>query len=99
VSPITHDAVASLCVSALDHPKAARSTLCAMTVPAGGGASSWAPLLAKVGPDTRSFRTDLFAESTRAVRTGAFAVLGVLATMISLLVQAIRAAAALLLAG
>lgn len=97
VAPITHDAIASLCVSALEYPNAARATLCAMTAPAGEGASSWAPLLSKVGRDTRPFRTNLLAEHMRAVRAGAAAGLSVLAIMTALLVQAARAAMALLL--
>ena len=71
VSAIPHAAVADLCVSALEVPNAAGATLTAMTVPSGDGAETWAPLLASVAPDRRTFRTDLMAEHRRAVRTGA----------------------------
>ena len=43
----------------------------AMGVPSGEGADTWAPLLARVAPDRRAFRTDLLAEHKKAVRVGA----------------------------
>jgi len=94
VSSITYDAVASLCIEALDYPNAARTTLCAMTVPSGEGASSWAPILSKVSKDTRAFRTDLLPEHMKAVRFGAAAGLGITAVLTALVLQVIRVAIA-----
>jgi hypothetical protein len=71
VAPIPHAAVADLCVDVLGAPNAACATLTAMTVPSGEGADTWAPLLARVAPDRRAFRTDLLAEHKKAVRVGA----------------------------
>lgn len=71
VAPIPHAAVADLCVGVLGAPNAACATLTAMTVPSGEGADTWAPLLARVVPDRRTFRTDLLAEHKKAVRVGA----------------------------
>ena len=46
-----------------------RATLCAMTVPSGDGADSYAPLLANVGADSRAFAGDeLFGKHLLAVR-------------------------------
>merc|ERR1712226_1241163 len=55
VSSISYSKVAELLVRCLEFPNTARSTLCAMTVPAGDGEESWEPLLSKVASDTRSF--------------------------------------------
>ena len=74
VSPISHTAIAQLCVDCVEAPTAAcatpshafahlrtpsqaptaaRATLCAMSVPEGDGAESWAPLLAKAAAASR----------------------------------------------
>ena len=71
VAAIPHAAVADLCVGVLGAPNAACATLTAMTVPSGEGADTWAPLLAKVAPDRRAFRTDMLEEHKKAVRVGA----------------------------
>merc|ERR1712007_23865 len=77
VSPIPHRCVAELCALSLRFPNAARSTLCAMTVPAGEGATSFEPLLANVSADKRDFPGDELLESHYlAVRVGGGALLG-----------------------
>jgi len=79
VSSIAHGAIASLCVECLDHPNAARTTLTAMSVPPGEGASSWEALLQKVKPDSRAFRADLLAEHLLAMRVGGTAIIAAMA--------------------
>lgn len=70
VSLIPHRCVAQLCVASLSRANAARSTLTAMTVPRGGGERSFAPLLARVAPDSRAFPQSLLREHQLAVRLG-----------------------------
>ncbi|KAL7536746.1 hypothetical protein ACHAWF_008294 [Thalassiosira exigua] len=81
VTRVTHSQIARLCIECLDYPNAAQSTLTAMNVEAGTGEKSYAPLLAKVQSDTRSFPSSLLAEHKRAARNGA-AVLAAVATVI-----------------
>ena len=77
VSRISYAAVAALCVDSLGHANAARSTLCAMTVPSGDGAESWPQLLEKVAADCRAFAGDeLFPKQLLAVRLGGAALMG-----------------------
>ncbi len=100
VSPIAHADIARLCVASLAAPNAARATLCAMTAPAGEGEASWAPLLARVGPDRRAFPTDMFRRHLLAVRVGGLGLaagFGLFATAAFAVLRAIvRAAAGLL---
>lgn len=70
VSPISHAAIAALCVESLGYAGCARSTLTAMTVERGAGAAAYAPLLEKVRPDRRAFAPSLLAEHKKAVRVG-----------------------------
>lgn len=70
VSPITHAAVAQLCVACLRYDNAARSTLTAMCVASGDGSDSYEPLLAAVRPDTRAFAPSLLSRHLLAVRVG-----------------------------
>lgn len=73
VSAVTHAQIASLCVDCLDHPNTSRSTLTAMNVAPGTGEDSYAPLLAGVRSDARSFPATLMGEHKRAARHGAAA--------------------------
>jgi hypothetical protein len=65
VSAVSYGAIADLCIECLDYPNAARSTLTAMNVPPGQGQETYAPLLARVNPDTREFPTSLIQEHKR----------------------------------
>eukprot|EP00930_Biecheleria_cincta_P006807 TRINITY_DN107888_c0_g1_i1.p1 TRINITY_DN107888_c0_g1~~TRINITY_DN107888_c0_g1_i1.p1 ORF type:complete len:320 (+),score=47.48 TRINITY_DN107888_c0_g1_i1:56-1015(+) len=86
VSAIPYNCVAELCVLSLQYPNTARSTLCAMTVPADQGENSFEPLLAKVSADTRNFPGDeLLTRHYLAVRTGAAVILGAAAGIITAL--------------
>ncbi|KAL7466627.1 hypothetical protein ACHAXS_006921 [Conticribra weissflogii] len=70
VTAVTHEQIAGLCVECLDYPNAARATLTAMNVEDGKGEESYAPLLAKVGSDTREFPASLLEEHKRGARMG-----------------------------
>ena len=70
VSAVTHSQFADLCVSCLDYPNAARTTLTAMNVEKGNGEETYAPLLEKVKADTREFPTTLIEEHKRGARIG-----------------------------
>jgi len=71
VTPVTHSQIADLCVECLDYPNSAKCTLTAMNVEPGTGEDSYAPLLAKVKADTRSFPNTLLSEHKKAARNGA----------------------------
>ena len=71
VTPVTHSQIADLCVECLDYPNSAKCTLTAMNVEPGTGEDSYAPLLAKVKADTRSFPKTLLSEHKKAARNGA----------------------------
>ena len=71
VTAVTHSQIAGLCVDCLDYPNTSRSTLTAMNVASGTGEDSYAPLLAGVKSDTRSFPTTLLSEHKKAARIGA----------------------------
>jgi nucleoside-diphosphate-sugar epimerase len=71
VSAVTHAQIAGLCADCLDHPNTSRSTLTAMNVAPDTGEDSYAPLLAGVKSDVRSFPTTLLGEHKRAARIGA----------------------------
>jgi len=82
VSSIPYSKVAELCVQCLEFPNAARTTLCAMMVPAGEGEESWDPLLSKVASDTRSFPAgELLSQHYLAVRVSGSAALGLTAAL------------------
>jgi hypothetical protein len=89
VSKIPHASIAELAIECLAYPNAARSTLCAMAVPTEEGASSYAPLLAKVKPDTREFAPTLLAQHLLAVRVGGTALAALATGMASALVVAV----------
>ena len=71
VTAVTHSQIAGLCVDCLDYPNTSRSTLTAMNVASGTGEDSYAPLLAGVKSDTRSFPTTLLSEHKKAAQIGA----------------------------
>mmetsp|Transcript_6283 Transcript_6283/g.13630 ORF Transcript_6283/g.13630 Transcript_6283/m.13630 type:complete len:333 (-) Transcript_6283:269-1267(-) len=92
VTAVTHEQIAGLCVDCLDYPNAARSTLTAMNVEDGKGEESYAPLLAKVGSDTREFPASLLDEHKRGARMGSavlVAFLSVLATVTASVVKVV----------
>ena len=70
VSAVTHLQIAGLCVDCLNYENASHCTLTAMNVESGTGEDSYAPLLAKVKPDTRSFPTSLLIEHKKGARIG-----------------------------
>ena len=70
VTPVSFSQIAGLCIDCLDYPNSSKSTLTAMNVD-GKGESSYAPLLAKVKPDSRKFPKTLLAEHKKGARTGA----------------------------
>ena len=71
VTAVSFSQIAGLCIDCLDYPNASKSTLTAMNVDVGNGESSYAPLLAKVKSDSRSFPKTLLAEHKKGARTGA----------------------------
>ena len=81
VTAVSHAQIAELCVDCLDYPNTRRSTLTAMNVAPGTGEDTYAPLLAGVKSDTRTFPTTLLDEHKRAARIGA----AVLATLVAVL--------------
>lgn len=83
VTAVTHSQIAGLCVDCLDYPNAARSTLTAMNVEPGTGESSYAPLLAKVKSDTRSFPNSLLDEHKKAARIGSAIIVGFMAVFLA----------------
>mmetsp|Transcript_71 Transcript_71/g.137 ORF Transcript_71/g.137 Transcript_71/m.137 type:complete len:331 (-) Transcript_71:498-1490(-) len=68
VGRVSYSSIAALCIASLNYDNVARSTLTAMTVEEGEGASSWEPLLEKVQPDRRSFPTDMLEQHKAAVK-------------------------------
>lgn len=70
VTAVRHSDIASLCVDCLDYPNAAKCTLTAMNVEGSTGEDSYAPLLAKVKSDTRTFPNSLLAEHKKGARIG-----------------------------
>ena len=101
VSSIPHASIARLCVDCLAFENTGRSTLCAMTVADGSGASDWNSLLPTVAADRRAFRDDLFQEHQRAVAIGGSAIsallLGLALSAAALLKAVLGAIAKLLL--
>mmetsp|Transcript_45813 Transcript_45813/g.69103 ORF Transcript_45813/g.69103 Transcript_45813/m.69103 type:complete len:243 (+) Transcript_45813:316-1044(+) len=94
VSPVKHETIASLCIECLYYPNAARSTLTAMNVPDGEGEKTYAPLLAKVSPDSREFPASMLEGHRTAARTGAavlFAFFAVGASVFVSIVQSVLA--------
>jgi nucleoside-diphosphate-sugar epimerase len=91
VTAVSHSQIANLCVECLDYPNTSRSTLTAMNVPLGTGEDSYAPLLAKVESDTRSFPTTLLNEHKRAARIGAAMLAALVAIMSTGLAAALKA--------
>ena len=83
VSAVTHLQIAGLCVDCLDYENASRSTLTAMNVESGKGEDSYAPLLAKVKPDTRAFPTSLLIEHKKGARIGSAILAAFMAVTIS----------------
>jgi nucleoside-diphosphate-sugar epimerase len=81
VTAVSHSQIADLCVDCLNYPNTYRSTLTAMNVASGTGEDSYAPLLAEVKSDTRSFPTTLLNEHKKAARIGA----AILATLVAIL--------------
>lgn len=72
VTAVSFSQIAGLCIDCLDYPNASKSTLTAMNVvEPGSGESSYAPLLAKVKPDSRKFPKSLLVEHKKGARTGA----------------------------
>jgi len=71
VTAVSFSQIAGLCIDCLDYPNTSKSTLTAMNVDAGRGESIYAPLLAKVKPDSRKFLKTLLAEHKKGARTGA----------------------------
>ena len=97
VSSIPHAAIADLAIECLQYPNAARATLCAMAVPSDEGAASYAPLLAKVKPDSRAFAPSLLPKHLQAVRVGGTAISAALLGGGVLLIRLAAAVAAALL--
>jgi hypothetical protein len=97
VSAVTHAQIASLCVDCLDHPNTSRSTLTAMNVAPGTGEDSYAPLLAGVRPDARSFPATLIGEHKRAARNGAAALAAFAALFLAGFAAATKAIVGLLM--
>lgn len=90
VSAVSYGAIADLCIECLDYPNAARSTLTAMTVPPGQGEETYAPLLARVRPDTREYPASLIQEHKRAVRTALVSILVAISSVIVAIILNIR---------
>jgi nucleoside-diphosphate-sugar epimerase len=91
VSAVTHSQIADLCVSCLDYPNAARSTLTAMNVESGTGEESYAPLLERVKTDTRVFPQTLLEEHKRGARIGSAVLVSFVAVFISVFVAGAKA--------
>jgi nucleoside-diphosphate-sugar epimerase len=95
VSKISYRTIASLCVESLEYENAVRCTLTAMTglAATGGDATttSWAPLLATVKADRRSFPADMLEQHYAAVRSTLYKIGGVLAVVLAIAVRAILA--------
>lgn len=81
VSAVRYEDIASLCVQSIDYENCSRATLTAMNVEEGEGEETYAPLLAKVKPDTREFPESLLAEHKKAARLGATVLVGFLAIL------------------
>ena len=82
VSAVRYEDIASLCVQSLDYENCARTTLTAMNVEEGEGEETYAPLLAKVKPDSREFPETLLSEHKKAARLGATVLVGFLAILV-----------------
>jgi len=96
VAKISYQDVASLCIESLEYENTARCTLTAMTDPSSksGDDSSppvttWAPLLATVKADRRSFPSDMLDQHYAAVRSVLYKVGGVFAVFLAIAVKAI----------
>ena len=83
VTAVSFSQIAGLCIDCLDYPNTSKCTLTAMNVDTGEGESSYAPLLAKVKPDTRKFPETLLAEHKKGARTGAAILAGFTAVFLT----------------
>ena len=90
VTAVTHSQIAGLCVDCLDYPNAARSTLTAMNVEPATGEESYAPLLAKVGSDSRAFPETLLDEHKKGARNGAAILAAIVAVFSSGLLATVK---------
>jgi len=81
VTAVRYVDIASLCVQSIDYDNCARSTLTAMNVEEGEGEETYAPLLAKVEPDSREFPANLMSEHKKGARLGATVLVGFLAIL------------------
>ena len=70
VAPISHEAVAAICILSLLYTNEALTTISVMTLLSGEGEDTWDPLLEAVRADTRVFpaRNELVAEHLKAAR-------------------------------
>jgi uncharacterized protein YbjT (DUF2867 family) len=92
VARIRYQDIAKLCVESLDYTNAARCTLTAMTITTKDGtssnntaatSSSWGELLSKVGPDRRSFPSDMLKQHYIAVRNVIWKAAGLIIAVLS----------------
>ena len=97
VTAVTHSQIAGLCVDCLGYPNAARSTLTAMNVEPGTGEDSYAPLLAKVNSDTRSFPSTLLEEHKKGARNGAAILAAVMAVVLGGAVAVVKYVAGMIM--
>ena len=81
VTAVRYEDIASLCVQSIDYDNCARSTLTAMNVEEGEGGATYAPLLAKVEPDSQEFPASLLSEHKKGARLGATVLVGFLAIL------------------
>ena len=95
VSAVTHAQIADLCVSCLDYPNAARTTLTAMNVEEDTGESTYGPLLEKVKADKRAFPKSLMDEHKRGARIGSAFVAAFAAVFFSAAVAIVKSVVAL----
>ncbi|KAL3790357.1 hypothetical protein HJC23_002743 [Cyclotella cryptica] len=90
VSAVTHSQIADLCVSCLDYPNTARSTLTAMNVEDGTGEETYAPLLAKVNADSKVFPKTLLEDHKRGARMGSAVLASVVAVLFTFALAAVK---------
>ncbi len=97
VTAVTHSQIAELCCDCLDYSNAAKSTLTAMNVDEGLGEDSYAPLLAKVNPDSREFPSTLLEEHKKGARNGGAILAAFLAVFVSASVAVLKSISGLVL--
>ncbi|KAL7522508.1 hypothetical protein ACHAWX_007214 [Stephanocyclus meneghinianus] len=90
VSAVTHSQIADLCVSCLDYPNTARSTLTAMNVEEGTGEETYARLLERVNADTKAFPKRLLDEHKRGARMGSAILASVVAVFFTAAIAAVK---------